>query len=303
MSSPENRDYKEFSLFRERLYEIIFEADTPAGKLFDILLLFAILGSVIIVMLETVPSLEHHHGLFYGLEWVFTIFFTIEYITRLYTVHSPKKYATSFFGIVDLVSIIPTYLTFFFGDAIASLMVFRAIRLLRVFRIFKLGNFLFEGQIIIKALKESRDKILVFMFFILVMVTIFGTVIYFVETSSTLGNKENFTSIPKSVYWAIVTLSTVGYGDIYPTSPLGQFLSSILMVLAYAVIAVPTGIVTAQFSKGQKKKKAKKLTTQVCSFCLKDGHEDDSVYCKFCGGHLHLSGVVEEKEKKKKKKN
>jgi len=291
MPSPRKKDQKEFSFFREHLYEIIFEADTATGKLFDIVLLIFILGSVVVVMLDTVPSMEKYHGLFYGLEWMFTIFFTIEYFTRIYTVHSPKKYITSFFGIIDLVSILPTYLTIFFTGT-SSLMVVRALRLLRVFRIFKLGNFLFEGQVILKALKESRDKILVFMFFISVMVVIFGTIIYFVETISPSGNKDSFTSVPTSIYWAIVTLSTVGYGDIYPTSPLGQFLSSILMILAYAVIAVPTGIVTAEFTKGHKRRQAKKITTQTCSFCLKTGHDNDSDFCKFCGNALHLPHLL-----------
>ena len=297
---------KEFSHFRERLYEIIFEADTPAGRTFDIVLLIAIVGSVIAVMLETVPSLKSYVKLFVVVEWIFTIFFTIEYFTRIYTVHSPQKYMTSFFGIVDLVSILPTYLSFFIPGG-SSLMVVRALRLLRVFRIFKLGNFLFEGQVIIKALKESRDKIFVFMFFIVVMVTIFGSIIYLIESSHPDGH-EGFTSIPKSVYWAIVTLSTVGYGDISPNTPLGQFLSSILMILAYAVIAVPTGIVTAEFSKGKKKKAVAKISTQLCSFCFKDGHDNDADYCKFCGEHLHLADITpkseqlkKEAEKKKKK--
>jgi len=288
---------KEFSHFRERLYEIIFEADTPAGKTFDIVLLIAIVGSVIAVMLETVPSLERYVRLFIIIEWIFTIFFTLEYFTRIYTVHSPKRYITSFFGIVDLVSILPTYLSFFVP--ISSLMVVRALRLLRVFRIFKLGNFLFEGQVIMKALKESRDKILVFIFFIVVMVTIFGSIIYLIETTHPDGNK-GFTSIPKSVYWAIVTLSTVGYGDISPNTPLGQFLSSILMIMAYAVIAVPTGIVTAEFSKGKKKKATAKISTQLCSFCFKDGHDNDADYCKFCGEHLHLADKTPKVELLKK---
>ncbi len=301
--STRSKKQQNFSPFRERLYEIIFEADTHSGKLFDVILLLAILGSVIVVMLDTVPSLAKYHHLFYGLEWVFTIFFTIEYITRIFTVHSPRKYMTSFFGIIDLISILPTYLTVFL-PVNPSLMIVRALRLLRVFRIFKLGNFLFEGQVIMKALKESRDKILVFMFFISVMVVIFGTIIYFVETISPSGNKDSFTSVPKSVYWAIVTLSTVGYGDIYPTSPLGQFLSSILMIMAYAVIAVPTGIVTAEFSKGHKRKAAKKITTQLCSFCLKDGHDPDAKFCKFCGEHLHLADLSAKEEAKKiKNKN
>ncbi len=291
-SSPK---HKEFSPFRENLYEIIFEADTPLGKLFDIVLLLAILGSVIAIMLETVPNFEKYKGILHAIEWIFTIFFTLEYIIRIYTVHSPKKYITSFFGVIDLISILPTYISFILPGTTA-LMAFKAIRLLRVFRIFKLGNLLFEGQVIMKALKESRDKILVFMFFIVVMVTIFGSVIYFIEHNSPIGH-EGFTSIPKSVYWAIVTLSTVGYGDISPNTPLGQFLSSILMILAYAVIAVPTGIVTAEFSKGKKRKIAQNYSSQVCSFCLKDGHDRDADFCKFCGEHLHLAQLSGEQKK------
>jgi len=293
--SQRTKEHKEFSHFRERLYEIIFEADTPAGKLFDIVLLIAILLSVIAIMLETVPSFDKYIGFLHVVEWIFTIFFTIEYITRIYTVHSPKKYITSFFGIIDLISILPTYASIFLPGTTA-LMVFRAVRLLRVFRIFNLGNFLFEGQVIMKALKESRDKILVFMFFIVVMVTIFGSVIFFIESHSPIGH-EGFTSIPKSVYWAIVTLSTVGYGDVYPNTAIGQFLSSILMILAYAVIAVPTGIVTAEFSKGKKKKIAANYSSQVCSFCLKDGHDKDADYCKYCGEHLHLADEMSRSEK------
>ena len=285
-SLKSNKNKKKFSPFRERLYEIIFEADTPKGKIFDIVLLIFILGSIIVVMLETVPQFnDKYQILFVVLEWLFTIFFTIEYITRLYTVHSPKKYATSFYGVVDLLSILPTFISLIFPGA-HSLMVIRSLRLLRVFRIFKLGHFMVEGQIIVKALKESRNKIMVFLFFIIIMVTIFGSIMYLVEGA--YGN-PGFSSIPKSVYWAVVTLTTVGYGDISPQSGFGQFLASIIMILGYAVIAVPTGIVTSEFTKGYKKKKAKVMTSQVCSFCLKEGHTDDADFCKFCGGSLHMA--------------
>lgn len=285
MSTPQSKkSKKEFSQFRERLYEIIFEADTPAGKTFDVALLILILGSVIVVMLETVPSLDDkYHKLFEALEWVFTIFFTLEYVTRLYSTHSPKRYATSFYGIVDLLSILPTYISVLFPAA-QTLMVIRALRLLRVFRIFKLGQFMVEGQIIMKALKESRNKIMVFLFFILIMVMIFGSIMYLVEGHY---KDSDFSSIPKSVYWAIVTLTTVGYGDIAPQTNFGQFLASIIMILGYAVIAVPTGIVTSELTKGQKKKAAKKITSQVCSHCMKEGHDPDADFCKFCGERLH----------------
>jgi voltage-gated potassium channel len=279
-----NNKEKQFSPFRERLYEIIFEADTPKGKAFDVILLLFILSSVIVVMLETVPQFsEKYKLLFIVLEWLFTVFFTLEYVIRLYTVHSPRKYATSFYGIVDLLSIIPTYISFLLPGA-QSFMIIRSLRLLRVFRIFKLGHFMIEGQIIIKALKESANKIMVFLFFILIMVTIFGSIMYLVE--GTFGN-PGFSSIPKSVYWAVVTLTTVGYGDISPQSAFGQFLASIIMILGYAVIAVPTGIVTSEFTKGYKQKRAKIMTSQVCSFCLKEGHAQDAIFCKFCGGSLN----------------
>jgi len=285
MAKNQDRSEKEFSPFRERLYEVIFEADTPMGKTFDVVLLVFIFLSVIAVMLETVPSFNTKYlKIFLTLEWVFTIFFTLEYFIRIYTVHSPKKYMTSFFGIVDLLSILPTYIgLFIYGTH--SLMVIRSLRLLRVFRIFKLGGFLFEGQVIIKALKESRDKIAVFMFFILILVSIFGSVMYLIE--GTAGN-EAFDSIPRSVYWAIVTLTTVGYGDISPISPLGQFIAAIIMILGYAVIAVPTGIVSSEVSRAYKKRKKKEeINTQVCSHCMDDQHDASAKFCKTCGNKMH----------------
>lgn len=281
MSQPSNNTRVEHSPFRERLYEIIFEADTPEGKLFDVALLGAILLSVIVVMLETVPQIHDKYFVtFYALEWLFTIFFTIEYIIRIYTVHSPRRYITSFYGIVDLLSILPAYLAIIFAGT-QSLMVIRSLRLLRVFRIFKLGNFLFEGQIIVKSLKESRSKIAVFLTFVLIMVSIFGSIMYLIEGAA--GN-ESFDSIPRSVYWAIVTLTTVGYGDISPISPLGQFIAACIMIMGYAIIAVPTGIVTSEFTRAYRNRKSRQeISTQVCSNCLHEDHEADASYCKRCG--------------------
>ena len=281
MSQQTNKTKVEHSAFRERLYEIIFEADTPEGKLFDVALLGAILLSVIVVMLETVPQIQEKYGItFYAMEWVFTIFFTIEYIIRIYTVHSPRRYILSFFGIVDLLSILPTYLTIVFAGT-HSLMIIRSLRLLRVFRIFKLGNFLFEGQVIIKSLKESRSKIAVFLIFVLIMVSIFGSIMYLIE--GTAGN-ESFDSIPRSVYWAIVTLTTVGYGDISPISPLGQFIAACIMIMGYAIIAVPTGIVTSEFTRAYRNRKSRQeISTQVCSNCMHEDHDVDAAYCKRCG--------------------
>ncbi len=268
------------SELQERIHEIIFEADTRNGKIFDIILLVLIFLSVIVVMLETVPSYEKDFKkLFVILEWVFTIFFTVEYFLRIYSVRKPKKYIFSFFGIIDLLAIIPTYLSIFIAGT-QSLIVIRALRLLRVFRIFKLASFMSQGQVIIDAMKSSRAKITVFLFFVLLVVTIFGSVMYLVEADSGGG----FDSIPRSVYWAIVTLTTVGYGDISPQTPIGQFLASIIMILGYAVIAVPTGIVTGEVIKEISKEN---VTTQACRFCSQEGHDADAVHCKYCGEILN----------------
>jgi len=278
------RKKKDFSPFRERLHEIIFEADTREGKLFDVVLLIAILASVIIVIIESVPSYNEKYGqLFSILEWVFTIFFTIEYATRLYSVYRPMKYAKSFFGIIDLMSILPTYLSLIFAGT-QSLMIIRGLRLLRVFRIFKLANFLSQGQVIMVALKASRAKIFVFVVFILIMVSIFGSIMYLVEGSS----NEKFDSIPRSIYWAIVTLTTVGYGDISPDTPFGQAIAAIIMISGYAIIAVPTGIVTAEAMQHAQNLKDKNVTTQACRYCSKEGHDEDADYCKYCGEALYV---------------
>jgi len=274
----------QFSPRRERLHQIIFEADTPAGKYFDIMLMIAIIASVAIVMLESVPAYQERYGTFFiVIEWIFTTFFTIEYVLRLYCVHKPLKYATSFFGIIDLVSILPTFLSLLIPGT-QSLMVIRGLRLLRVFRIFKLANFLDQGQVIITALKASRDKIIVFVLFILLAVCIFGSLMYLVEGQS---NPE-FDSIPRSVYWAVVTLTTVGYGDISPVTPFGQFIAAIIMISGYAVIAVPTGIVTSEVMNATSAKKSKKeLSTQHCKYCSADGHDRDAIHCKYCGNQLN----------------
>lgn len=276
-----NDKEKEINETREIIHEIIFEADTPAGKWFDIILLVCIVGSVFAVMLESVPSIDaKYHLVFEIFEWGFTIFFTIEYILRLYAVIRPMKYALSFFGIIDLLSILPSYLSIFLPHS-ESLMVIRAIRLLRVFRIFKLAGFVSESFVIIRALKASRKKIFVFLFFILLMTIIMGSVMYLIE-----GPESGFDSIPRGIYWAIVTLTTVGYGDISPHTNLGQFLAAIVMILGYAVIAVPTGIVTAEFAN--EKNKPVQTNTQACRYCSAEGHDDDALFCKNCGEELNL---------------
>jgi len=273
----------QFGPRRERLHEIIFEADTKAGKYFDIVLMAAIIASVIVVMLESVPTYHLRYGFLFVLaEWVFTVFFTIEYVLRLYCVHKPAKYATSFFGIIDLVSILPSFFSLIIPGT-QSLMVIRGLRLLRVFRIFKLANFLTQGQVIVTALRASRDKIIVFVLFIFLAVCIFGSLMYLVEGQS---NPE-FDSIPRSVYWAVVTLTTVGYGDISPVTPFGQFIAALIMISGYAVIAVPTGIVTSEVMSATAAKKQNTLSTQHCRFCSADGHDGDAHHCKYCGEKLN----------------
>ncbi len=235
---------------KERLREIIFEADTAAGKAFDVGLLIAIVFSVVAVMLESVASFKAKYGdVLDGFEWIFTILFTAEYLLRIYLTGKPLKYIFSFFGIIDLLSLIPTYLGFFFVGS-HSLLVIRSIRLLRVFRILKLARFLGEAESLVSALKASRSKITVFIFAVLCLTVVMGTVMYMIE-----GGENGFTSIPRSIYWAIVTLTTVGYGDIAPQTVLGQVLASIIMIFGYGIIAVPTGIVGAEIAYSKKRKK------------------------------------------------
>ncbi len=277
---------------KEHLHEVIFEADTPAGKAFDVWLLIFILASVLIVILETVPEFgDRYSDLFHILEWIFTIAFTIEYFLRLFCVRRPLGYATSFYGVVDLLSILPTYLSLIFSGT-QYLLVIRALRLMRIFRIFKLGHFIREGRVLVDALQRSREKITVFMIFVLLMVTIIGAVMYLVEG----GRNEAFSSIPHSIYWAIVTLTTVGYGDITPTTGLGRFLSALVMILGYAVIAVPTGIVSVGLMDSQKKVS---VNTQVCRHCGREGHADDALYCKYCGKPLYSAQRKAKAEKEK----
>lgn len=270
------------SSFRNRVHEIIFEADTPAGKFFDISLLVLIVLSVITVMLESSEEWNTAYGhIFVVLEWLFTIVFTIEYVLRLWSTFKPWKYALSFYGLIDLLAILPSYLSFFLVGT-QYFVIIRIIRLLRVFRIFKLGQFLTEGDQLRRALIASRNKIMVFLFTVTLLVVIIGSIMYLVEG----GTNEGFSSIPRAVYWAIVTLTTVGYGDITPKTDVGQFLSAIVMILGYAIIAVPTGIVTNEMIANATGK-ARFTNTQVCRYCTREGHADDAVYCKYCGGRLN----------------
>ncbi len=263
--------------WKERIHEVIFEADTFLGKAFDVALLVAIMLSVLAVMLESVNQIaQNYGGTLYIIEWVFTILFTIEYIARIIVIKKPWKYVFSFFGLVDLLSIIPTYLSLVFVGA-HSLLVIRSIRLLRVFRIFKLARFLGEASQLMTALKASRIKIIVFIGTVLTSVVILGTLMYLIE-----GGENGFTSIPKSIYWAIVTLTTVGYGDMAPHTTLGQIFASIVMVLGYGIIAVPTGIVTSELIRPRKSS----INTTSCQSCGQEGHDDDAGYCKYCGEKL-----------------
>ena len=262
---------------RGRLHEIIFEADTPEGKLFDVLLILSIVISVILVMLDSVSFIRESYGmLLYIGEWLFTIFFSIEYVLRLFSVGRPLAYATSFYGIVDLLAVLPTYFSIFFPGT-QYLLVIRILRVLRIFRVLKLVQYLSEARQLAHALRASSRKIIVFLFAVLTLVIIFGALMYMVE-----DNENGFTSIPQSIYWAIVTLTTVGYGDISPQTTIGQTIAAVIMIIGYGIIAVPTGIVTAELSRKYKKD----ISTQACPECSAEGHDPDAKHCKYCGAGL-----------------
>jgi len=271
---------KRSELLKNRIHEIIFEADTKTGKAFDILLIISIVGSVLIVMADSVSSLNKSFGhYFYAAEWFFTILFTAEYFLRIISVKKPFKYCFSFFGIIDLLAILPTYMSIFI-PASRYLLIIRVLRVLRIFRVFKLAKYLGEAKVLKEALAASSRKIIVFISTVMTLVVIFGSLMYLIE-----GPSRGFTSIPKSIYWAIVTMTTVGYGDISPTTPQGQALASFIMILGYGIIAVPTGIVTAELTW----KKSKEITTQACPECMAEGHDKDAVYCKYCSSKLNIA--------------
>ncbi|MFC0604514.1 ion transporter [Winogradskyella pulchriflava] len=281
--------------WKSKLHEIIYEADTPEGKLFDVVLLIAILASIVLVMLESIKSFDEKYHLFLNIsEWVITILFTIEYILRIITVKKPIRYILSFYGIIDLLSTIPKYLSLIFVGTHA-LVALRALRLLRIFRILKLVRYLGASNQLANAIKASRAKIAVFLFAVLIASVIFGTIMYLVE-----GEEHGFTNIPKSVYWCIVTLTTVGFGDIAPQTPLGQFIAALIMILGYGIIAVPTGIVSAEYTKAtgsnskakisneeQEQLKSVRLNTQCCANCMAQKHQDGAEFCHKCGCPLH----------------
>ena len=264
---------------KHKLYVIIFESDTPSGKLFDVILIGCILASVLLVIIESLKGLPSYLTTpFVVMEYLFTGFFTFEYLTLIYCSPRPKKYIFSFFGIVDLLATLPLYIGLLFPGA-RYLLIIRAFRLIRVFRVFKLFNFLNEGERLLTALRESSKKIAVFFLFVVILVTSIGTLMYMIE-----GNipGSQFNNIPNSIYWAIVTMTTVGYGDITPATGLGKFLSACVMLIGYTIIAVPTGIVSASMMKDYKRRRDKE-----CPNCHRSGHEDNAKFCKYCGHDLN----------------
>lgn len=265
---------------REQLYTIIFKSETPQGRRFDRWITWAIIFSVLVVILETVSDFHRAFWwIFFLLEWLFTIVFTVEYVLRLYCARNPIRYATSFFGIVDLLAIIPAYLGFIFIGA-QNLLIIRALKLLRVFRIFKMGHFVTEGEVIVNALNASKTKIYVFISFIVLLSMILGSVLYIVEG----GVNPNLDNIPKGIYWAIVTLTTVGYGDVVPITTFGKFVSTVVMLMGYGVIAIPTGIVTAEISG--RVMNLKEVITKVCEPCGQSEHHTGAKFCHKCGEKL-----------------
>ena len=262
---------------QRRLYEVIFGTEAGAGRNFDLALIAIILASVVIVMLDSIPRLHAEHGeLFWQLEWGFTIFFTVEYGLRLWCSPNRKRYALSTFGIVDFLAILPTYIALFFPEAV-SLLLIRLIRILRIFRILRLLQFLNEANVLVRSLANSRRKIFVFFSIMLIITTIFGCLMYVIE-----GPENGFSTIPKSIYWAIVTITTVGYGDVVPHTWLGQTIASVGMLIGYAIIAVPTGIITAELAVEISREKAR----INCGNCERTGHDTDARYCKYCGAKL-----------------
>lgn len=265
---------------RHRIHVVLEGTDTPMGKLFDVVLLVTVLTNVLIVMLDSVLILHmQFETVFYYLEWCFTILFTIEYILRLYSAPNRLRYMLSFYGLVDLISILPTYISALTTLSVQSLIVVRVLRMLRIFRIFKMAEYMQQAGFLAMALRSSRQKIIVFFVSVMILVTIFGSIVYVIE-----GSENGFTSIPVSIYWAIVTMTTVGYGDISPKTPLGQTIASIMMIMGYSIIAVPTGLFTAELNKAMRPQ----LQPISCPNCGKFGHAMGANFCDRCGYDLHV---------------
>ena len=268
----------EESALRQRVREIIFEADTRAGKVFDVMLILCILASVMAVFLDTVPQIHEHFGpLLYAVEWGFTLLFTVEYALRLWSINNRWLYARSFYGVVDLLSILPAFLSLLVPGA-QNFLVVRVLRVLRVFRVLRLVQFVSEAETLNEALAASGRKIVVFLLTVLVLVVVYGSLMYAVE-----GPESDFTSIPLSIYWAVVTLTTVGFGDLTPESPLGRLLASLVMITGYAVIAVPTGIVTLELGEAARRR----ANTRTCPECSAEGHRREASFCYRCGSRLY----------------
>lgn len=265
---------------RERLYIIIFQANTTAGKLFDIALFLLIISNIVLLMLESVESLSIKYAdLFRTLDYIYLIIFSIEYLLRLYCVRSPKRYARSFYGIVDLLAILPSYMEFFYPQW-HVFMIVRSFRLLRIFRIFRMVRFLDESRILMLALVRGFRKIIVFLFFVLLLAIFLGSMMYVVEFQHNSG----FNSIPQSIYWAVVTITTVGYGDVAPVTVMGKVIASFVMILGYSIIAVPTGIMSASVIQEEKRNRGRR-----CPHCHVAGHDKEAVYCKNCGEKLEVN--------------
>jgi voltage-gated potassium channel len=265
---------------RQKIHDIIYEAETPAGKVFDITLIIVIIISVILVALETVGWINNKYSNIFNIaEWIITILFTIEYILRVISIHHPKDYIFSFYGIIDFLATIPKYISLIFiGAPVEALMAIRALRILRIFRVLHISRYIGESTFLVRSLLVSRAKIIIFLLFVLIMCIVFGTLMYIIE-----GPEAGFDSIPESIYWCISTISTVGYGDIVPLTGMGKFVASILMILGYGVIAVPTGIISAEMAQ---RKKNVDINTRVCAECMNSKHKDAAIYCHECGSHL-----------------
>jgi voltage-gated potassium channel len=264
--------------WQEKIHTIVFESSTPAGKAFDVTLLVLIVTSIVVVMLDSISGIHARYGrVFLVLEWGYTILFTIEFVLRLICIKRPFRYVLSFFGIIDLLSIVPTYIGLIYAGA-QTLLVVRALRLLRVFRIFKLRHYVGEMQFLLAAIKGSIRKISIFMLMVFATVIILGSVMYLVERG-----ENGFTSIPDSIYWAIVTITTVGYGDISPVTPLGKVVASVIMLMGYGIIAVPTGIITTEMAIAARQKNR---SAEACPNCGRENHDEDAEYCKYCGSKL-----------------
>jgi len=265
---------------RQKIHDVIYEADTPAGKVFDISLIIVIIISVLLVALETVGWInQQYYNILNIAEWVITILFTIEYILRIVSVHHPSKYIFSFYGIIDFLAMIPKYISLFVvGAHLETMMAIRALRILRIFRVLHISRYIGESNFLVRSLLVSRAKIIIFLLFVLIMCILFGTLMYLVE-----GPEAGFNNIPESIYWCISTISTVGYGDIVPLTGMGKFLASMLMILGYGIIAVPTGIISAEMAQ---RRKNVDVNTTVCAECMNDKHKDNAIYCHECGSHL-----------------